>query len=143
MEARNPQFNAHGTIDLEIEHPQYGWIPFTASPDDPEDYGRQIYAEAIAGQFGEITPYVPPPAPPTPEVSVTPWQIREALNQLGMRAAAETYVAGADQRTKDAWEFAQEFKRNNPLLVGAGVALGKTEAEVDALFALAKSLSPA
>ena len=80
---------------------------------------------------------------PAPEIVVTPWQIREALNQLGLRGAVETYVAGADQRTKDAWEFAQEFKRSNPLIVGAIAALGKTPEEGDALFALAKTLVPA
>ena len=31
---RNPFFNNIGTIDCEIEHPVFGWIPFTCSPDD-------------------------------------------------------------------------------------------------------------
>jgi hypothetical protein len=43
MEVRNPVFNKRGTIDCEINHPVYGWIPFTASPDDCEDHGRAIY----------------------------------------------------------------------------------------------------
>ena len=65
MEARNPKFNAHGGIDVEINHPVHGWIPFTASPDDVEPLGPEIYGRAIAGEFGPIAPYVAPI--PTPE----------------------------------------------------------------------------
>lgn len=63
MEVKNPRFtNADKSlIDVDILHPVFGWIPFTANPDDAEDYGRQIYAEAVAGDFGPITDYVPPP----------------------------------------------------------------------------------
>ena len=68
MHARNPSHNAVGTIDLEIEHPNYGWVPFTASPNDQEQLGKDIYGRAIAGDFGPVAPYVAPqPAPPTPE----------------------------------------------------------------------------
>lgn len=46
MRIRNTKYNVHGTINCEIEHPKYGWIPFTASPDDVEAHGRAIFAEA-------------------------------------------------------------------------------------------------
>lgn len=29
-------------------------LPFAASPNDPEPHGRNIYARAIAGEFGTI-----------------------------------------------------------------------------------------
>lgn len=58
MNVKNPQYNFVGTIDLEIEHPDYGWIPFTASPNDSEEIGRSLYAQAIAGDFGEISAYI-------------------------------------------------------------------------------------
>jgi len=80
----------------------------------------------------------PDPAP-LPTV-VTPWQIRKALNASGLRSLIEASVAGADQTTKDAWEYALEFRRDNPLITGLAAALGKTEADVDDLFALAASL---
>lgn len=44
MQYRNAQWNGLGGIDCEINHPQFGWIPFTASPDDVEEYGREIFA---------------------------------------------------------------------------------------------------
>lgn len=36
------------------------FIPFTASPDDSENHGRDIYAECIAGKCGEIGDYTAP-----------------------------------------------------------------------------------
>lgn len=62
--AKNPKFTENNSVDLQIEHPDYGWIPFSARPDDIEEHGRDIYARAISGEFGPIAPYVPPPPPP-------------------------------------------------------------------------------
>lgn len=62
MLTRNLKYNAHGTIDMEIEHPRYGWIPFTASPNDSELLGRELHAAAIAGEIGAIAAADPPPA---------------------------------------------------------------------------------
>ncbi|WP_044547581.1 hypothetical protein [Mesorhizobium japonicum] len=57
MEYRNAAFNQFGTVDLEINHPEYGWIPFTASPDDSEELGREIFASAspIAASYDPKT----------------------------------------------------------------------------------------
>lgn len=60
MNVKNLTYNKVGTIDLEIEHKELGWMPFTASPTDNEDHGREIYAAAIAGELGEIAPYIEP-----------------------------------------------------------------------------------
>lgn len=60
MQARNPKFNGDGTIDLEIEHPAFGWIPFTASPGDVEAHGRDLFARATAGEFGPVAEFVAP-----------------------------------------------------------------------------------
>jgi len=61
MNAKNPKYTSTQDVDLEYEDPQFGWIPFTASPNDVEQLGRDLYAEAIAGEFGPIAAYVPPP----------------------------------------------------------------------------------
>ena len=71
--------------------------------------------------------------PATPELlpifSCTPWQIRKKLNKEGLREAVEAYVASeqATQDEKDAWEFATEFREDNPLLVNAALLLGITD----------------
>lgn len=54
MQTRNLKYNSFGTVDMEIEHPKYGWIPFTASPDDSEPLGRELHAAAVAGELGTI-----------------------------------------------------------------------------------------
>lgn len=63
-EFRNPVWaNAeHTKIDIEINHPDFGWIPFTASPTDVEEHGRDLYAAAL--EAGNIGPYVAPPPQP-------------------------------------------------------------------------------
>ena len=63
-----PKYNQDGSIDLKIDHPVYGLIPFTASPDDSEEQGRLIYEEAKKGKFGTVAPYVAPPAPTESEL---------------------------------------------------------------------------
>lgn len=42
------------TIDVILNHPIYGEIPFTASRNDSEIYGREIFAEADAEQYGKV-----------------------------------------------------------------------------------------
>lgn len=56
----NLQYNAAGTIDCEYEHPVYGWIQFTADPDDTEEFGRSLYAKAVSGELGGVAAYVSP-----------------------------------------------------------------------------------
>jgi len=85
---------------------------------------------------------VPAPAERPPRtISVTPWQMREALNRSGLRAAVESAVAVASQAVQDGWEFAQEFRSDNALIAAVAQSLGKTDADALALFALAKSLT--
>jgi len=82
----------------------------------------------------------PPPPPPAPPPVASPRQIRLALNQLGLRETIETYIAAADQTTKDSWEYTTLFERDHPLILACAQALNKTEAEIDALFDLAITL---
>jgi hypothetical protein len=60
MQVKNLQYNEVNAINCEVEHPQFGWIPFTASPDDVEQMGRDIYAQAVAGDYGPVATYAPP-----------------------------------------------------------------------------------
>ena len=62
MNIRNPVRRSATVIDCETNHPTYGWIPFTATSDDVEQHGRNIFAAIEAGDAGTIADYVPPPA---------------------------------------------------------------------------------
>lgn len=50
---RNPARLPDGRIDLEIEHPVYGWVPFTASDQDVEAHGRAIWVSVDAYLAGQ------------------------------------------------------------------------------------------
>lgn len=62
IQIRNPFYSApnNATIDCEMDHPVYGWIPFTADPNDVEPIGKEIYDACVAGVAGPVAPYVAP-----------------------------------------------------------------------------------
>lgn len=67
LEARNPRWNSIGTIDLEFNHPDLGWMPFTTHPTNGQ-FGPTLHQLALDGAFGEVEPYEPPE--PTPEEKI-------------------------------------------------------------------------
>ena len=117
-----------------------------AVPGDAVEISDAVHSALMAGQvLGKvITPgaggYPELVDPPPSVITVTPWQIRKALNQLGLRASVEAAVAASSQEVKDGWEFASEFRSDNELISQLCTALGKTEAERVALFQLAATL---
>ena len=87
---------------------------------------------------GEIERPVVEAPPPVPTLSA--WQIRKALNQMGLREAVEAAVAAGSHDSKDAWQYANEFERTHPLIESFAQALGKSDEDIDALFALGATL---
>lgn len=81
-----------------------------------------------------------PVAVPTPVTSVTPRQMRQALTQMGLRGPVEAAVAAADQDLQDWWEYSNAFERERPQVVAMAQALGVSDAQLDALWALAATL---
>ena len=137
MEIRNAIYNAFGTIDCEINHPTFGWIPFTASPDDDEELGRQIHADILSGKAGQIASYVAPPPQPDPiPQSISRFQALAVLHQVGLLASVEAYMAdpSTDTIARLAWQNAQEFERNSPTVIGISAEFGLTEEQLDNLF---------
>lgn len=58
MKFRNAAYNKFGSIDCEIEHPVYGWIPFTL---DKNDKGAGFDVKAIHDEMmaAGVTSYLP------------------------------------------------------------------------------------
>lgn len=71
----NPRWSnaEHTAIDCEITTSQFGdeVLPFTASKNDVEAHGQAIFADLVAGAYGPIAEYVPPPEPVQPVVDGT------------------------------------------------------------------------
>jgi hypothetical protein len=138
-EIRNIVRKASGSIDVEFNHPTFGWIPFTASPDDVELLGRELHtaADAIAAAYT---------GPTLAEVAlnnerggmvVSRFQARAALLQSGLLATAETAIQSGDALTQMVWADAQEFRRSSPTVAAIASVLSLTETEIDDLFRLA------
>lgn len=144
MNARNPKQNAVGTIDLEIEHPVYGWIPFTASPDDAE--GAELYAQAVDGDFGIIAPYVEPePLPPQVPNTVTRRQARQALLIAGHLSSVQPAIDAIPDELQRGmvqieWDDSQTFERQRPTLIALATAIGMDSEAIDNLFIQAAQL---
>lgn len=53
-------------IELQVTFEEFGdtVLPFGAMADDVEAHGRDLHARAVAGEFGEIAPYVAPVSAP-------------------------------------------------------------------------------
>lgn len=51
FEFRNAVWNnlEHTSFNVEMNHPVYGWIPFTADQNDPEEFGRNIFNLGVNG----------------------------------------------------------------------------------------------
>lgn len=148
MNARNPKYSRpdNSAIDLEYQHPVYGWIPFTATETDPEKLGRDLFAAAKAGQFSAVAAYVaPPPPPPVIPKAVTMRQARLALLQAGLLDdVAQAIAAIQDPTQRQAasieWEYSTEVVRDRQWVVTLAAALGLSSEQLDQLFVLAATL---
>jgi hypothetical protein len=142
ISAANPRYlNAEGTaitLDCEFSHLPGEIHPFCAMPIDVEAHGREVYARAVAGEFGQITPYVAPP-PVIPKV-VTMRQAKLALLQQGLLASVNAAIEQSDEAAKIEWQYATEVKRDNSLVQAIASQLSLTKQQLDELFVLANSL---
>jgi hypothetical protein len=112
MEYRKPIFTASGAIDCEINHPVYGWIPFTADPNDIEPIGAEVFNAAKDSAAPYAAP--PDPPPPTPEELTA---IAEAHRQAAFQAEADPlfFKWQAGESTEAEWlEKREEIRLRYP-----------------------------
>lgn len=61
-DARNGRYNENGSVSAEVlfsDSEQY--LPYTATPHDQTDYGRQLFADLVSGKYGEVKPFTVTP----------------------------------------------------------------------------------
>ena len=104
-EVRNSKYSSSDGcfIDCEYNHPVYGWIPFTASPDDVEELGRTIFQHITESGDLVVAPYTPPT---DEELAV---EVRAKRDSLLVRFDMELY------RNQLYWESLTQEQRDERL----------------------------
>jgi hypothetical protein len=116
----------------------------------PEPGYRIEEGEPVLDEYGTwrqtwVQVALPPPRPaPVPQV-VTMRQARLALLGAGLLDSVDAALAAIQDATERraaqiTWEYAQEVRRNDPMVITLGDAFGLTEAQKDELFVVAASL---
>lgn len=106
VEYRNPIHTSMTEyINCEINHPTFGWIPFTASICDVEQHGRDIYNRILSD--GNIAEYIPPPESTTEELSAEQRFNRDKL----LKETDWTQLPDVPESTKLKWaEYRQQLR---------------------------------
>lgn len=106
-------------------------------PCDPYVFGYLVFTVEVQPLTAEELAAIAKSKVPA---QVSPRQIRQALTAANLRAQVEAAVSAGDQDLKDWWEFATQFERNHPMVIGMADGLGVTEQQLDDLFLLAGTL---
>jgi hypothetical protein len=140
------------TLDVVFAELGSGPVPFTASAHDVTEHGRDLHERAMAGEFGPVAPYLPPP-PPVPAF-ISDRQFAHELRERGVLTQAEALdfvrsgtipaalnaliAALPTQAARDDAELllagATAFERIHPLTSVIGGAFGWDAAQIDDFF---------
>ena len=142
MEYRNAKYNSFGSIDCEIKHPDYGWIPFTAI-DGGDATCQSVFDMASSGN---PVPYVAPSPSDVLQAERAQMQCtrRQARIVLGPDTCAAIDALADDPETPWALRqtllYAQVWERAAPEIDEIGWALGYDAEQTDALFRAAATI---
>lgn len=132
ISARNPSYNADGTITLLVTFDSLGEVPFNASPTDIEPHGVAIYNEAVAGTFGPVAPYVVTLA----EAQAAQIAIINAACQTALNAITAPYPASEIATWPQQYAESLAYTANNtaptPMLSSIAAASSQTVAALAA-----------
>jgi hypothetical protein len=105
----------------------------------PFDYDNRDYADFLLWKSSGGIPQ-PADVPVKIYQPLSAWQVRKVLTASGLHAQVEAAVLAADQDTQDAWHYASNFQRDDPILNAMAVSLGITPKDLDNIFDLGITL---
>lgn len=118
-----------GDADPAAFPPGCTFVDVTALPVGPGDH-------YIAGEFVRVTA--------TTVREITPRQARLALHAAGTLASVQAFINALPDEQRTAaqieWEYATTVRQDHPLVQAVAQQLGKTDAEIAALFDHAATL---
>jgi hypothetical protein len=117
----------------DIEHKDVRWYPVV------REYGPEEKAH-IQDDYWLIVSIDPATIPPPVPLSITPRQARLILLQQGLLPYVEKTILEQDEATRITWEYASEFRRDDPLLTGIAKNLNLTDEQIDQFFIEAAKL---
>lgn len=86
------------------------WTPFNANPLDVMPYSKTIFDRCVAGDYGTVAQYVPPPAPTTEQLAAAARSKRNTL----LNETDWTQAGDVPQATKDLWAPYRQALRDVP-----------------------------
>jgi hypothetical protein len=124
-------------------------IKFTATADDVEKYGRDLFEKAKAGEYGPIS--APELIEPTlifakgESVTIHMRQLRLALLDLNLLDTVKTVIENMEdspskQKIKIEWEYSTEINRNDEWINDLLLRMQLSKAQIDKLFFAASNL---
>lgn len=102
-------------------------------------YGTEEYS-GLEDDKWVIRTIDPSTLPPQVPDSVTPRQVRLLLLQQNLLTEVEALIAQQDEATKISWQYASEFRRNDPLLNQLAQNLNLTQEQIDQFFISASAI---
>ncbi|AYD00909.1 hypothetical protein [Neorhizobium sp. NCHU2750] len=140
MNFKAATYNQYGTIDMEVEHPDFGWIPFTASETDSEDYCRELFAAAVSTAL----PYVAPVYTDEERRAMMPalsarqfWMAAANIDidkDVIVSAIKANMADGVDRKMMIAELESGSFERTNPTIIDVMELMSIPAAQVDDLW---------
>ncbi|EMD3662603.1 DUF4376 domain-containing protein [Salmonella enterica] len=118
VNAKNGEFLENGFINALVYFEGFdNFVQFTASPDDPEEHGRHLYADLKAGKYGPVAPFTV-----TPEMLTAAKQAKHAeINAWRDRQENDNIIFELDGHRWDGGKASQE--RLSPVVVAAGAGI--------------------
>jgi hypothetical protein len=95
MNYRNAKYISPTVIDCEIDHPDYGWIPYTLDPSDTDMTVNNDDLLAAMNAAGDVTEYV---APTQAELDV--------ISAVSVRSARDSKLSDTDVAVSNPLRFA-------------------------------------
>lgn len=134
---------AHTAIDCDVEFEEISSpMPYTATANDPEAHGQQLWDDLNAEKYGPIAAEDAAKilAAKRAAMSVSSAQAQIALHNAGKLDEVETAISSASKAAQIAWAKAQFFERNSPTLAEIATTIGMSDTELDSLFEAAAQI---